>query len=145
MAVSTLKLRKATIDRTQLLKSSPILSYLSSAKAVPPNACKAEQGREVTNELPGGMVLERNCLPYRQARHSILFSDPEGEQKPAPGTTGPEGAQGTRVLLTSLCALGQLYHRHWPPSRNCQPWSIKQLFFTGTDVGRRHCHFYRYF
>lgn len=70
MAVSTLKLRKATIDRTQLLKSSPILSYLSSAKAVPPNACKAEQGREVTNELPGGMVLERNCLPYR---HDIQF------------------------------------------------------------------------
>lgn len=54
MVISTIKLRKATIDRTPLLKSGPILSYLSSAKAVPPNACKAEQDREVTNELPGG-------------------------------------------------------------------------------------------
>lgn len=43
-------------------------------------------------------------LPSLQAGHSILFSDPEGEQKPAPGTTGPQGAQGTRVLLSSLCA-----------------------------------------
>lgn len=49
-----------------------ILSYLSSAKAVAPNACKTEWGREETNELPGGMALalERNRLPDR---HDIQF------------------------------------------------------------------------
>jgi hypothetical protein len=79
----------------------PILSYLSSAKAVAPNARKAEQGRKVTNEPPGGMTVERNRLPYG---HDIQFCflTLEVNRSQRLVEQGPEGASSTTVLPTSL-------------------------------------------
>lgn len=60
-------------------------------------------------------------LPSLQAWHSILFSDPGGEQKPVTGRTGPEGDECTRVLLTThrlpwgSCSTGT---GHLPESAN---------------------------
>lgn len=63
--------------------------------------CLQAWTRQKSNKWAAGGNGIGEELPSLWAWHAIFFSDPGGEQKPATSITGPEGAQRTRVLLSS--------------------------------------------